>query len=500
MATALSLAWVMAMGSPIRISYRWRLFIPLVLLLLMIIAVLVVFQYRREMSYRAESLNNQLDLASTRLVYVYERNYDLAPYVRFLQQYYVDAPVSVSVFDKAGNRAFCVGTPIYQRLPNGEQTPEFKMLEEQGGVGKSLRNSPYRDKGLYLYSVRKSKDGEIYVHTALPYTISVFEALSSQPSVWIVVLVLSIIAVLIAFYGTRYFGRNVEALRDFANCEDNEERKKFAVEKFKSDELGDIGRQIVKLYRDKEEAIELGQRKHEVAMRALKEKSQLKREMTNNINHELKTPIGIIKGYLDTIVEDESMSPETMREFVVKTRPHVVRLNNLLADVSAITRLEEAPDSIPMTTLDFKNLLHSVADDLSVTSVGENFKFVNDVPTHCQVVGNMTLLGSVMLNLAKNAAIYSHGTEMGVKCVGETASHYAFVFYDNGVGVGEEHLEQLFDRFYRVDTGRSRKVGGTGLGLSIVKSGIQAMNGTIEVRNRAKGGLEFEFTLSKAMK
>ena len=87
------------------------------------------------MTYRAESLNNQLDLASSRLVYVYERNGDLAPYVRFLQQYYVDAPVSVSVYDKDGNRAFCVGTPIYQTLEDGELTPELKMLEQQGGVG-----------------------------------------------------------------------------------------------------------------------------------------------------------------------------------------------------------------------------------------------------------------------------------------------------------------------------------------------------------------------------
>lgn len=489
----------MAMGLPNRISYRLRLFIPLVLLLTMIITVLVVFQYRREMSYRAESLNNQLDLASSRLVYVYERNGDLAPYVRFLQQYYVDAPVSVSVYDKDGNRAFCVGTPIYQTLEDGELTPELKMLEQQGGVGKSRRHSPYRDNLEYLYSVRKSADGEIYVHTALPYTLSVFDAIASQPSMWFVVIALSIIAILIAFYATRYFGRNVELMRDFANCEDNDERKKFAVEKFHSDELGDIGRQIVKLYRDKDAAIERGKHEHEKAMRALKEKSQLKRQLTNNINHELKTPIGIIKGYLDTINEDKQMPAETVRDFVEKTLPHVVRLNNLLNDVSAITRLEEAADTIPMATLNFHDLVHTVADDLSVTSICEHFKFVNGVPAKCEVVGNMSLLGSVILNLAKNAAIYSRGNEMGVKYVGETATHHAFVFYDNGVGVGEEHLEQLFDRFYRVDTGRSRKMGGTGLGLPIVKSSIQAMNGTVDVRNRKEGGLEFEFTLPRGV-
>ena len=113
------------------------------------------------------------------------------------------------------------------------------------------------------------------------------------------------------------------------------------------------------------------------------------------------------------------------------------------------------------------------------------------------VLGNEGLLTSVLQNLAKNSIAYSQGTEIGISLLGKTEGYYTFSFYDNGVGVGKEHIPHLFDRFYRVDTGRSRKAGGTGLGLPIVKSSINNMGGSVSVRNRRGGGLEFIFTLCR---
>ena len=103
----------------------------------------------------------------------------------------------------------------------------------------------------------------------------------------------------------------------------------------------------------------------------------------------------------------------------------------------------------------------------------------------------------MLLNLIRNAAEYSHGSEIKLRLINETAKYYTFSFADNGVGVPQEHIPHLFERFYRVDTGRSRKVGGTGLGLPIVKNTITTLGGTISVRNGAAGGLEFVFTLPK---
>ncbi len=135
--------------------------------------------------------------------------------------------------------------------------------------------------------------------------------------------------------------------------------------------------------------------------------------------------------------------------------------------------------------------------DLAESDILGDMEFVYDIPTDCIIRGNASLLSAMIMNLAKNAAAYSKGTECGVRLDGEDKNFYRFVFFDNGNGVGEEHLPHLFERFYRVDSGRSRKTGGTGLGLPIVQNTIHAHGGSIEVRNNPEGGLEFIYTLPK---
>ena len=102
------------------------------------------------------------------------------------------------------------------------------------------------------------------------------------------------------------------------------------------------------------------------------------------------------------------------------------------------------------------------------------------------------------MNLVRNAAIHSHGTEITMRLISESPKFYVFAFADNGIGVAPEHIPHLFDRFYRIDTGRSRKAGGAGLGLSIVKSTVQSLGGSVSVHTRSTGGLEIVFTLRKA--
>ncbi|MCD7710954.1 MAG: HAMP domain-containing histidine kinase, partial [Porphyromonadaceae bacterium] len=111
--------------------------------------------------------------------------------------------------------------------------------------------------------------------------------------------------------------------------------------------------------------------------------------------------------------------------------------------------------------------------------------------------GNASLLDSIFRNLIENAIAYSGGRDIFIRLVEETPEAYAISFADNGIGVEEEHLPHIFERFYRIDSGRSRKLGGTGLGLSIVKNAVLFHGGTIEARNRYEGGLEFFFTLKK---
>jgi two-component system OmpR family sensor kinase/two-component system phosphate regulon sensor histidine kinase PhoR len=125
-------------------------------------------------------------------------------------------------------------------------------------------------------------------------------------------------------------------------------------------------------------------------------------------------------------------------------------------------------------------------------------EFSYDLPLQLPVRGNANLLSAMLMNLARNAANYSGGDQCALEAIeSNDRDYFHFCFYDNGSGVPEEALPRLFDRFYRVDSGRARKSGGTGLGLAIVYNTVTAHGGTISCANRPGAGLEIRFTLPK---
>ncbi len=479
-----------------RLSYQWRLFLPLAALLWTLIIVLVFFQYKREVAYRTESLNRQLSFINNRIINAYERGLDMVPFIHFIAQYMDDTifkGMIVSVYDDSGKLIYCIGTPI---LKNEEgQLPELIQVE-QHGTGKSLRNGVTYPESMFYFTAKKSIDGKILVHTAMPYNMTISKAISAGRGMWIIIIPIAIIVTIIAYYASRYFSRNITILRDFANSAATD--KNFIAEtKFPHDELGDISRQIVNIYREKDRAIEQREQEHRIAIHATEEKSRIKRQLTNNINHELKTPIGIIKGYLDTIVESPEMDQDTRHKFIMKAREHMQRLCNLLNDISTMTRLDEAGDKIPTTKIDYHELVYTISNDIEVSKLNGSLSFNYDLPINCIILGNYSLLSDMLLNLIKNAAAYSHGTEIWIKLINESDDFYTFTFYDDGIGVDKEHIAHLFDRFYRIDAGRSRKAGGTGLGLPIVKNTILNHGGAISIENRPSGGLKFTYSLRK---
>ena len=328
----------------------------------------------------------------------------------------------------------------------------------------------------------------------MPFNVP-FKDLFGKKSFWPLIILL-IVASALSYISTKLLTRNVTLLRDFAQ-KAADGKVDYDVSKFPHDELGDISREIIKIYQEKDAAVSKSEKEHKVAINAIEEKARVKKQLTNNINHELKTPVGVIRGYLETIRSNPDMDNDTKNHFLNRAYENVERLCNLLTDVGAITLLEDGAKNIPVSEVDFHDLVFTIEHDLRVTGIAGNMKFNYDIPLNCYVKGNSNLLTGLISNLIKNAAQYSHGTEMGIKLVVESEKHYTFSFYDNGVGVEPDHLPHLFERFYRVDAGRSRKSGGTGLGLPIVKNTIEALGGSISVHNRTEGGLEFLFTLEK---
>ncbi|MBD5193881.1 MAG: HAMP domain-containing histidine kinase [Paramuribaculum sp.] len=478
-------------------KYQWRLFFPIVGMMWFLIIVLAVYQYNREVTYRTETIHKQLALINNRIIDAYEQDISLVPFMNFLGRYFDNSvldEMSVSVYDRDGNLIYNIGTPPLKHI-NGSDDIEGVSNPSEGEAIKGLKEA---DKGMFYYTVRKSADGKILVHTAMPYTMSITEAISAEQDMWILMLAIAIIVTVMVYYATSYLSRNIGMLRDFATYAASDGQFKIDENKFPHDELGDISRQIVKLWREKDAALQASNHEHEVALHAVEEKARIKRQLTNNINHELKTPVGVIRGYLDSLVNTPDLDEATKDRFISRARENVERLCSLLEDVSSITRLEDGSSNIPLSEINFHDLCYSVSSDLITAGMlPENVSFEFDIPLECKVRGNQGLLLGMIENLAKNALKYSHCTEFGVHMIAESERYYTFSFYDNGTGVGEEHIPRLFDRFYRVDTGRSRKVGGTGLGLPIVKSTVEALGGTITVRNRSTGGLEFFFTLEK---
>lgn len=228
------------------------------------------------------------------------------------------------------------------------------------------------------------------------------------------------------------------------------------------------------------------------------EQARMKRQITQNMAHELKTPVSSIQGYLETIINNPDLPPETMNQFLQRSYAQSQRLTNLLRDITALTRLDEASSLIDVELLDLSKIIHNIVAELALPLEEKQMTVTCSFPDNMMIDGNYSLLYSIFRNLADNAIAYAGiGKKITISCIFEDEDFYFFSFKDNGVGVDPSHLPRLFERFYRVDKGRSRKIGGTGLGLAIVKNAIIFHGGTVHAKLGAEGGLEFIFMLKK---
>lgn len=223
----------------------------------------------------------------------------------------------------------------------------------------------------------------------------------------------------------------------------------------------------------------------------------IRREMTQNIAHELKTPVASILGYMETLLCNPGISAETQHQFIVRSHAQAQRLTNLLQDLSILNRMDYAQDVMDREETDLSQMVKDIVMETALALEARQMTFDNQLPDRIVIHGISSLLYGIFRNLTDNAIHYAGaGTTVTLSAI-ELSGRWLFAFSDNGIGVPDEHLPRLFERFYRIDKGRSRQLGGTGLGLSIVKNAILLHGGTITVRNNPAGGLCFEFSLRK---
>lgn len=228
------------------------------------------------------------------------------------------------------------------------------------------------------------------------------------------------------------------------------------------------------------------------------EQARLKKQLTQNIAHELKTPVSSIQGYLETIVNNPDLPKDKLHTFLERSYAQSNRLTHLLRDISQLTQTEEAPNMKDKEPLNLTAIVQNILNEVTLQLEEKQITVHNLLPSNLVINGNPSLVYSIFRNLTDNAIAYA-GTDFSItiRCFRQGEKFYYFSFADTGVGVSSEHLGRLFERFYRVDKGRSRKLGGTGLGLAIVKNAVLLHGGTIFAKNNPEGGLEFIFTLCK---
>lgn len=233
--------------------------------------------------------------------------------------------------------------------------------------------------------------------------------------------------------------------------------------------------------------------------RSEKKSSLLKKQMTSNIAHELRTPVTSIRGYLETLLAYPDLPYEKQHVFLERAYNQTLRLSELISDMALISKIEEKSSNFTKQEIDLGEIAGEVFEEFGERIASKRVSVENNVQPGTMLNGNRTLVYSILRNLVENSLKYAgDDIVMHLESFYDVSEQMYYVtYYDTGAGVPDEHLERIFERFYRVSEGRTRDDGGSGLGLSIVRNAVDFHGGRIKVENREEGGLKFSFSLAR---
>ena len=556
------------------------------------LVVICFFQYQREKEFRTEQLDQQLityNFTIHRFITEQHPNWDkLEDYVHL----FPDTALRVTVIDSTGFVSFDSSVKNGTKLGNHLNRPEILMANTTEN-GKAIRHSVSTGKDYYYLAHRFPG---LYLRSALPYNVSLISMLKANTFFLYFMGIILVIASLALFFISRNFSKSIDRLRIFTQKAEKEEIPDTDIE-FPNDELGEISKNIVQLYKlllvtkvevnrereklikhlqssqeglgifssDKKEIlanthfiqytnilsdsqcessdeifllpefaelnefidesllnneltrkrliIEKGTRVFSVQCIVFQDdtfeisindittqehENQLKKHLTQNISHELKTPVSSILGYMESILENPDLDPQRQRFFVERSFQQAQRLRDLLQDISTLNKIDEGKRLFEKETCDVSEVINDVLKDIQLQIEQKECIVLRNYKPSIIIQGNRSLVYSIFRNLLDNALSYAgEKLTLDINSYREDEQYFYFSFSDNGIGVADEHVNRLFERFYRVDKGRSRKLGGTGLGLAIVKNAVLYHRGNISAKNVPGGGLSFVFSLRK---
>lgn len=431
----------------------------------------MVFQYHREKEYKTGMMDVRLQMHNARLLDDMRKGEPIASIVSRISS--PTENLRVTLIGRDGNVIYDSGKSV--AASNHNSRPEV-IAARMTGEGYAIERISEGDETSYFYSALLGDNGMV-IRSAAPYNHSLVEFLKVDRTILWIMGAMTLVISLVGLLATRKIAISIRRLNLFAEKAGKGERI-YEGYSFPHDELGNIAANIVKLYVQRDE-------QHRETIRLEKDKARLKKQLTNNINHELKTPVASILVSLDILDDHPDISEAKKLEIISRIRANSERLSALLKDVATITRMEDGQGMIDKKEIDLTALINKIADEARERT---DMKIRVNVP-QLSISGDRSLLESVFLNLIDNAIAYSGGSELNITA----DSNGNFKVWDNGIGIAPEHLPHIFERFYRVDDGRTRSSGGTGLGLSIVRNAIAVHGGTIMAVSIK--GLLFEFNL-----
>ena len=471
-------------------NHQTRLFLLIVIFTWILAATFFALQYTREREFKIKTLDSHLQIVNLHMLNRIEKGEPLS--IEWVKDIFKDDSLRVSIIDLNGNVKFDTSGDVNTDHSKRKEIDDALKY----GNGYTLRRLSEVNNKEYFYSA--TKGDSIIVRSALPYNVTLNETLRVDTVYIWVIGIISIILCIIAFFATKRISQSVKNLRDFADQAEKGNILDYNTDSFPDDELGDISSHIINLYKNIQKANKERDTNMRNALHEEQEKIRIKHQLTNNINHEIKTPVHAIQACLETIVSNKDrLDKDTIVSLVEKSYNHVIRLCELLQDIATITHLGDGDREIERVPTNINSIISRIKDEVALLPPEKQMRVNVILYPDIIINGNSSLLEAVFRNLVNNSIAYSGGRDIFIESVEETEEYYKFIIYDNGIGVDDEHLPRLFERFYRIDSGRSRKLGGTGLGLAIVKNSVIFHGGSISIRNRHNGGLEFTFTLHK---
>lgn len=440
MALTLLPVQALVMVSETKISFHKRLFLMLLAFSWAIVLCFIGFQYLREKEYKSQFLNAQLQQYNRHLLDTVEEGLPYEDYIATHDKPFEELRISIITLSGA---VVYDNTISLDSLDNHRGRPEVATALAEG-EGYNISRQSTSDGREYFYSATRGE--RVIVRTAIPYSSTLQDLFEADWSFLVVMISITLIMSVVAYFTTRRLGKDIERVNRYE---------------------------------------------------AEQERNRLKRQLTNNINHELKTPVASIQVCLETLLSGISISEEKRQELIERCYAHNDRLRRLLNDVSLITRMEDGSALIGKERVVINDIIDEVAKELEMLPEDERLLLHTDFSNEVIIDGNPSLIGSIFRNLTENAIAYSEGKNIYISLLENNEQLCRIRFEDDGKGVEQKHLPHLFERFYRVDKGRSRQKGGTGLGLAIVKHAVLFHGGTITATNRPNGGLRFEFTVKK---